>query len=170
MGTPVNVLLYSQKCQDVPFFQSVKIHYFCSGPISVDPICPQPNVHLRVKLNTTSPSVSLLYAPVNIEPDEDTHITRTEGRDRVGGVSPQRTTEFLLYTARTISSFCVFAAEGAAAAATGTEVDHARAWKRVCARSFHFRRYPQLCYIMLYYVILSYIILYYVILVYYSIL
>ena len=25
------------------FPQSVKIHYFCSGPISVDPICPQPN-------------------------------------------------------------------------------------------------------------------------------
>ena len=24
------------------FPQSVKIHYFCSGPISVDPICPQP--------------------------------------------------------------------------------------------------------------------------------
>ena len=25
------------------FPQSVKIHYFCSGPISVDPICPQPS-------------------------------------------------------------------------------------------------------------------------------
>ena len=25
------------------FSQSVKIHYFCSGPISVDPICPQPS-------------------------------------------------------------------------------------------------------------------------------
>ena len=24
------------------FPQSVKIHYFCSSPISVDPICPQP--------------------------------------------------------------------------------------------------------------------------------
>ena len=24
------------------FFQSVKIHYLFSGPISVDPICPQP--------------------------------------------------------------------------------------------------------------------------------
>ena len=24
------------------FPKSVKIHYFCSGPISVDPICPQP--------------------------------------------------------------------------------------------------------------------------------
>ena len=26
------------------FPQSVKSHYFCSGPISVDPICPQPSV------------------------------------------------------------------------------------------------------------------------------
>ena len=25
------------------FPQSVKTHYFCSGPISADPICPQPN-------------------------------------------------------------------------------------------------------------------------------
>ena len=25
------------------FHQSVEIHYFCSGPISVDPVCPQPN-------------------------------------------------------------------------------------------------------------------------------
>ena len=31
-----------QKCQGVPFSQSVEIHYFCSGPVSVDPICPQP--------------------------------------------------------------------------------------------------------------------------------
>ena len=43
LGTPVNLLLYYQKCQGVPFSQSVKAHYFCSGPISVDPICAQPN-------------------------------------------------------------------------------------------------------------------------------
>ena len=41
-GTPINLFLSSQKCQGVPFPQSVKIPYFCSGPISVDPICPQP--------------------------------------------------------------------------------------------------------------------------------
>ena len=41
--TPVNLLLSSQKCQSVPFPRSVKTHHFCSGPISVDPICPQPN-------------------------------------------------------------------------------------------------------------------------------
>ena len=29
------------------FPQSVKIHYFCSGPISVDPICPQPNASAK---------------------------------------------------------------------------------------------------------------------------
>ena len=27
----------------VTFPQSVRINYFCSGPISVDPICPQPS-------------------------------------------------------------------------------------------------------------------------------
>ena len=27
------------------FPQSVKIHYFCSGPVSVDPTCPQPRRH-----------------------------------------------------------------------------------------------------------------------------
>ena len=32
----------SPEGRDVPFFQSGKIRYFCSGPISVDPICPQP--------------------------------------------------------------------------------------------------------------------------------
>ena len=26
--------------------QSVKIHYFCSGPVSVDPICSQPTYHV----------------------------------------------------------------------------------------------------------------------------
>ena len=41
-GTPVNLLLYSQKCQGVPFSPICQIHYFCSSPISVDPICPQP--------------------------------------------------------------------------------------------------------------------------------
>ena len=29
------------------FPKSVKIHNFCSGPISVDPICPRPNVASR---------------------------------------------------------------------------------------------------------------------------
>ena len=44
---PLNLLLSSQKCQGVPFSQSVKFHYFCSGPISVDPICPQPKTARR---------------------------------------------------------------------------------------------------------------------------
>ena len=44
LGTPVNLLVSSQKCQGVPFPQSVKPHVFCSGPISVDPICPQPKM------------------------------------------------------------------------------------------------------------------------------
>ena len=42
MGTPVNLLLSSQKCQGVPFLPICQNYHFCSGPISVDPICPQP--------------------------------------------------------------------------------------------------------------------------------
>ena len=44
LGTPVNPLLSSQECQGVLFPQSVNIHDFCSGPISVDPICLQPSL------------------------------------------------------------------------------------------------------------------------------
>ena len=41
---PVNLLLSSQKWQGVPFFPNLsRIHYFCSDPISVDPIFPQPS-------------------------------------------------------------------------------------------------------------------------------
>ena len=41
MGTPVNLLLSSQSARAYFFPQSVKIHYFCSDHISVDPVCPQ---------------------------------------------------------------------------------------------------------------------------------
>ena len=42
-GTPVNLLCTFPKVPGptVLFPQSVKIGYFCSGPIGVDPICPQ---------------------------------------------------------------------------------------------------------------------------------
>ena len=40
LGTPVNILFIPPKSARVYLFpQSVKIHYFCSGPTSVDPIC-----------------------------------------------------------------------------------------------------------------------------------
>ena len=39
LRTPVNLLLSSPKCQGVRFFQSIKIIYFCSGPISPQPWC-----------------------------------------------------------------------------------------------------------------------------------
>ena len=39
---PLNI--YSPECQDVSFFQSGEKHYFCSGSISVDPICLQPRL------------------------------------------------------------------------------------------------------------------------------
>ena len=46
-GTPVNLLLSSQKCQAVPLPQSVKIRFFCSDLISLDPVCPQPRTSAR---------------------------------------------------------------------------------------------------------------------------
>ena len=45
LGTPVNLLLSSQKCQGVPpIYQN---SYFCSGPISVNPLCPRPRIGKR---------------------------------------------------------------------------------------------------------------------------
>ena len=41
------------------FPQSIKIHYFCSGPTSVDPICPQPT------LAPNTPSASTPLYSVN---------------------------------------------------------------------------------------------------------
>ena len=55
MGTPVNLIASSQQCQGVPFPQSAKIRYFCSGPVSVDPICPQPKGHPRRRRGALRP-------------------------------------------------------------------------------------------------------------------
>ena len=55
MGTPVNLLLSSQKCQGVPLSpQSDKIQYRCSGPIRVDPICLNQGKHNINKRHTTT--------------------------------------------------------------------------------------------------------------------
>ena len=40
---PLTYFYIPQSAREYLFPQSVKIHYFCSGPISVDPIRPQPN-------------------------------------------------------------------------------------------------------------------------------
>ena len=37
------------------FTQSIKMHYFCSDPISVDPICPQPKGHLDGAAGSQAP-------------------------------------------------------------------------------------------------------------------
>ena len=47
LGTPVNLLLSSQSARAHLFIQSVKFFYICLGPISADPICPQPNDQAR---------------------------------------------------------------------------------------------------------------------------
>ena len=39
---PVTYVYLPKSARAYLFPQSVKIHYFCSGPFSVDPICPQP--------------------------------------------------------------------------------------------------------------------------------
>ena len=51
LGTPINLLLSSQKWQGVFFSQAVKIHYFCSGPMGVDPIRPQPRCSFVFRLS-----------------------------------------------------------------------------------------------------------------------
>ena len=54
---PLTYLYLPESARAYLFPQSVKTHhYFCSGPISVDPICPQPS---RVELNqrTVNPQI-----------------------------------------------------------------------------------------------------------------
>ena len=56
-GTPVNLLLFSQKCQGVPFSPSCQ-NSFCSGTISVDPICPQPSYVTPTRAKTSCPEAT----------------------------------------------------------------------------------------------------------------
>ena len=39
---PLTCFLSPRTCQGVPFSPICQIHHFCSGPISADPVCPQP--------------------------------------------------------------------------------------------------------------------------------
>ena len=39
---PLTYFYFPKSAMAYLFLQSVKMHYFCSGPIGVDPICPQP--------------------------------------------------------------------------------------------------------------------------------
>ena len=51
LGTPVYLRLSSQKCQGVPFSPSCQNSLLvCSGPISVNPICPQPRLLILLLL------------------------------------------------------------------------------------------------------------------------
>ena len=43
LGTPVNLLYLPKSARAYLFPQSLKNNYVCCGPISVDPVCPQPN-------------------------------------------------------------------------------------------------------------------------------
>ena len=60
------------KCQGVPFSPSCQIHYFCSGPISVGPICPQPRAASN-KGNTGCPSS--LHSKVMQRGDPTWHLS-----------------------------------------------------------------------------------------------
>ena len=42
LGTPVNLFYIPKSARAYLFPQRVKMYYFCSCPISVDPMCPQP--------------------------------------------------------------------------------------------------------------------------------
>ena len=43
LGTPVNLFVFPKSARAYLFPQSLKLCYLCSGPISVDTMCPQPN-------------------------------------------------------------------------------------------------------------------------------
>ena len=49
---PLTYLYIPQSARAYLFLQSVKTYEFCSGPISVDPICPQPTSSPRVETET----------------------------------------------------------------------------------------------------------------------
>ena len=55
---PLTYMYLPKSARACLFSQSVKVHYFCSGPISVDPICPQPN---RIPDPNPRNCVSLYY-------------------------------------------------------------------------------------------------------------
>ena len=46
---PLTYLYLPKNARAYIFPKSVKMHYFCSGPISVDPICPQPKGSCRAR-------------------------------------------------------------------------------------------------------------------------
>ena len=46
------------------FSQSLKIHCFCCGPISVDPSCPQPN-DITIIITTTI-TIMILFTVITI--------------------------------------------------------------------------------------------------------
>ena len=58
-GTPVNLLLSSQKCQGVPFSPNLSklMYYFCSGTLSIDPIC-----HLSATKVSTAVAMAAQHA------------------------------------------------------------------------------------------------------------
>ena len=49
VGLPLSYSDLPKSARAYLFPQSVKIHYFCSGPFSVDPICPQPEAGAVVR-------------------------------------------------------------------------------------------------------------------------
>ena len=48
---PLTCLYLPKSARAHLFPQSVKIHHFCSGPISVDPICPQPHIYIYLYIH-----------------------------------------------------------------------------------------------------------------------
>ena len=65
----LNLLLFSQSARAYLFPQSFKINYFCSGPVSVDPIGPQPNTarHRQYQPGTRgAPCVSCCSRPLRV--------------------------------------------------------------------------------------------------------
>ena len=65
---PLTYLYLPKSAGAYLFPQSVIMHYFCSGPISVDPICPQPNNAREVIPVSVKYTLTLLVVNVGLPP------------------------------------------------------------------------------------------------------
>ena len=62
MGAPINLPISSKSSRAYLFPQSIRTHYFCNGPVSVDPICQLRRRRLRRRRRRAAAAAELLSA------------------------------------------------------------------------------------------------------------
>ena len=73
----LSYLYFPKSARAYLFPQSVKIYYFCSGPISVDPICPQPIYLIPYNIPYVLYSVFRGSLRIYVRTDADPHSLST---------------------------------------------------------------------------------------------